>query len=360
MFFYISIFFITMLLSSVELFNIKRKYKKYIIILLSIIYIIISGFRWNGVDWMVYYPFFNENYSLNDFWSSNVDKGFGLINFIIKNFTDNYSILLLILAIVIITIKVNFIIKFSMLPLFSVLYWYGSDLGDIFFIRQTLAVAITLIACRFIIKKRLIFFLLFCFIAMTVQISTISFILAYFIFHKKIKIKFMIIGIVISFIIGKFIDNSLLINLTSLAFIDTDRLFNKAEAYVYIHDYTRENSVMLLGYIRRILFLPLEIWALSKMEKINSNYRGFLNLIIFGYIVYFLFGNMGQVFAARFSSAYTIYEIITIPSIFILIKSWKKRLLLFLVLSGYLLFRYIFFINLNYEDFIPYVNVIFS
>lgn len=361
--FYILLFGLTLIITFLEFFNIKRE--KYIIYLLSIIYILISGLRWNNVDWDIYYIFFMNNYSLDDFWynSMPIDKGFGLINFIVKSFTDNYSVLLFILAVVIITIKVRFILKFSMIPLLSILYWYGVYLGDIFFIRQSLAVAITLLACRFIIKKQLVWFLFFSFIAMTIQISTISFILAYFIFHKKIKMKYWILGLIGAIFIGRFLDNSLLIQINGIVNvipIDSERLANKVYSYMYIHDYSNENANAILGYIRRLVFVPLEMWAVLKMDKINNNYRGFVNLVIFGYILYFIFGNVGQVFAVRLNSAYVIYEIITIPSIFVLIKSLKLKIILFLILAGYLFYRYIYFIDMNSNGYIPYVNILLN
>lgn len=360
--FYLTLFGLTTIVSFIEFFNIKLKIKKYILIGISIIYIFISGLRWNNPDWIVYYPFFIGNNTLDDFWYGNIpiDKGFGLINFIVKSFTDEYTILLFVLALLIVSIKVNFIIKFATFPLLSLLYWFGTYMGDIFFIRQTLAICITLIAFRFILKKNIALFVLFTLLAATIQVSVISFILAYFIFYKKIKIRYLILGLIVSIIIGRMIDIGLLLKLNEFFYVlpDSDRLLEKVDFY-YEAGYRSDGPIVILTYIRRIIFIPIELWALSKIEKVNMYYRGYLNLIIFGYMIYFLFENMSPIIATRISSAYYIYEIITIPMLFMIFKSLKIKISMFLILVLYLLIKYLYAINMYYDVYVPYINILF-
>lgn len=361
--FYLTLFGLTTIISFMEFFNIDLKTKKYILIGVSIIYIFISGLRWNNPDWIVYYPFFMENITLDDFLYGNIpiDKGFGLINFIVKIFTDDYTILLFILAILIISIKVNFIIKFATFPLISLLYWFGTYIGDIFFIRQTLAICITLIAFRFILKKNVILFVVFTILAATIQISVISFLLAYFIFYRKIKVRYLVLGLVFSILIGRMMDTSILLTLNSFFNVlpDSERLLEKIDFYYDVGNVT-DGPIIILTYIRRLIFIPIELWAISRIEKFDKNYRGYLNLIIFGYIIYFLFDNMSPVIATRISSAYYIYEIITVPMIFMVFKSLKVKIGIFCVLSIYLLIKYLYAINVYYDVYVPYVNILFN
>ncbi|WP_444314052.1 EpsG family protein [Megamonas funiformis] len=361
--FYLTLFGLTTIVSFMEFFNIKLKTKKYIFIGISIIYIFISGLRWNNPDWIVYYPFFMENNTLDDFWYGNipVDKGFGLINFVVKSFTDEYTILLFALAILIISIKVNFIIKFATFPLISLLYWFGTYIGDIFFIRQTLAICITLIAFRFILKKNFILFVLFTLLAATIQISAISFLLAYFIFYRKIKVRYLVLGLIFSILIGRMMDISILLTLNNFFNVlpDSERLLEKIDFY-YESGSVSDGPIIILTYIRRIIFIPIELWAISRIEKFDKNYRGYLNLIIFGYILYFLFDNMSPIIATRISSVYYIYEIITIPMIFIVFKSLKIRIGIFCLLLIYLLIKYLYAINMYYDIYVPYINVLFN
>lgn len=361
MLFYLTLFSITSIGSFFELCNVNKNKKMFIAIFLMIIYIIISGLRWNNTDWIVYYPFFMNNYSLDDFWYGNIpiDKGFGLINFIVKFFTDEYSILLFILAIIIIGLKINFILKFSMFPLLSILFWFGTYMGDIFFVRQALAVSITLVAFRYIVKRQFLYFIFWTLIASTIQISVIPFILAYFIFHLKIKIRYLILGIISSIIVGRLLDISFLLNINGILNImpDADRLNEKLDLYMNIG--TDDGGFLLLGYIRRLLFLPIELWAITKLEKIDNKYRGCINLIIVGYMLYFLLGNVSPTIATRISTAFYFYEVITIPAIFLLVKKINIKLVLFFILVIYSLMKYIYAINLYRDIYIPYINILF-
>ena len=334
MLFYLTLFGITGISSFFELCNINYNKKIFIIIFLMIIYIIISGLRWNNPDWIVYYPFFMNNYSLDDFWYGNIpiDKGFGLI---------------------------NFILNFSMFPLLSILFWFGTYMGDIFFVRQALAISITLIAFKYIVKKKFLYFIFWTVIASTIQISVLPFIFAYFIFHLKIKIRYLILGIFMSIIVGRLLDTSFLLNIAGILNImpDADRLNEKLDLYMNIG--TDDGDFLLVGYIRRMLFLPIELWAVTKLEKIDNRYRGCINLIVIGYIIYFLLGNVSPTIASRISTAFYFYEIITIPAIFLLLKNINIKLIFFFILLIYSLIKYIYIINLYPDIYIPYTNILF-
>lgn len=362
--FYIMLFVVTLVIAFFDFINIKRKYKISMLIGIGIIYMFISGFRWNNTDWYIYYPFFAINNSLDDFWYGNIpiDKGFGLINFFIKSITDSYTVLLCFLAIIILGIKINFIATFAVFPLLSLFYWFSTYLSDIYFVRQALAVSITLISFRFIIKKQLIYFLICVFLAATIQVSTIVFILAYYIYHKNIKIKYLILGITLSIIIGRYLDTSLLVYLGQWVDIlpDSDRLANKIALYTEGKAADSETGWLFLGFVRRLFFIPIELFCISKLKKVVPIYQGSLNLIIFGYMLYFLFANVSATVAIRISTAFYIYEIITIPAMFLLVKSMKLKILLFILFIVYCAMKYIYLINNFYDVYIPYTNVLFK
>jgi len=362
--FYIMLFIITLIIAFLDFTNIKRKYKIYMLVGIGIVYIFISGFRWNNTDWNIYYPFFMENNSLDDFWYGYIpiDKGFGLINFVVKSIIDNYTALLCTLAVVILGIKINFIATFATFPLLSLFYWFSTYLSDIYFVRQALAVSITLISFRFIVKKQLMYFLICVFIAATIQVSTIVFVLAYFIYHRNIKIKYLVLGIVLSIMIGRYLDSSLLVYFGQWVDIlpDSDRLANKVVAYTEGTEANSEAGWLFLGFVRRLFFIPIELMCMYKLKNYISTYRGCLNLIIFGYMLYFLFANISATIAIRISTAFYIYEIITIPAMFLLVKSLKIKLILFIIFIGYCGMKYIYLINNFYDVYIPYINVLFN
>lgn len=357
--FYINLFAITAIISFMEFFDINRKIKNILLFFVSIIYVFFGAFRWNGVDWKVYYSFYTTNNTLDDFFNGGIEKGFALINYIVKSFTNEYTALLFILAIFIIYSKVYFIKKYAIFPLISLLYWFGTNMGDIFFIRQTLAIAITIFSLKFIINKEPIKFIILIMIASTIQISSLFFLPAYYVFNKNIKIKYMILGLVFCIILGNFLEPSMLSHLNSLLFFDEQRLSDKIEMYAYNYGmYDIESNTLLLGYIRRLMFLPLELWAIKKISKIDPNYRGYINLIVFGYMLYFLLTNLGLTFAFRANSFYVIYEYLTIPALFFLIKRRELKVVLFFIFAGYLFFKYMYFIEAQSYEYIPYLNVL--
>lgn len=360
--FYINLFAITLIATMLELFKIKKFHKLIIIYLLAMIYIFLSATRWSGLDWQMYYDFFLYNNSYDDFVNNSlgIDFGYGIINYLVKSFTDEYSVLISILAIIIISIKVNFILKFAMFPLLTMFYWFGTYMGDIFFIRQTLAVAITLIAFRFIVKKNFLLFLLFTCLAACIQISTIFFIPAYFLFYKKIKIRYLVLILIITCVIGQILDSSILTAVSGVIniFPDGERLGSKIELYTYFYDNTMDSEKMLYGILRRMIFLPLELYFINKIEKYDANYRGYINLIVFGNVLYFLFGNISPVIAGRINLAYNFYEVLVIPIIFITYKSFKIRILLFICFVIFVFAKYMFNLYDLYEQYVPYINIL--
>ncbi len=361
MYFYIGLFGITTVAAFCELLNIKKAKKLYIFIALLLIYILFSATRWNNPDWDVYYPFFMKNNELDDFLYGTipVDKGFGILNYLVKILFDDFTALLSILAIIIITIKGWFIKKYSSLPLLSVLLWFGTYIGDMFCNRQTLAISITLLAFYFIIKKQIIPFVLVVIIAASIQVSVIAFILAYPIYHSKLSGKCLIAGVFLSVIIGAYLDNSYLIQIASmvnLIDVDTERLLLKIDTYV--QETADPNSIF--SYARRLLFIPLEIYMISKMEVVDKNYRGCVNLIVCGYMMYFLLINVSNTFATRISSSFYIYEILVLPNIIGYYKRLDVRILCFILLGVYACVKYVYAIELYQEAYIPYTNVLFG
>lgn len=359
--FYIVIFALTAIASFFELTSIPTHYKKNIFWGMIIIYIVISSLRWNNPDWNVYYLPFIQNNDLEDFLMQELDPGFMTLYWLIKLFTDEFSVVLTILAIVIIGLSANFIQKFSPYPLFSLLFWYGTYIGQIFFNRQSLAIAITLVAFRFIVKSKPIPFILLTILAASMQVSTIGFLLAYPIYHLRINPIYLLFGLLFAAIGGAFIGTSALLTMGSLiqfVGINQERLMTKVA--LYYSTGASDGDYMIFGYIRRVLFLPIELWALPYFEGKNPIFRGCVNLIFWGYGLYFLLGNMSPTVASRVSSPFYFYEVIVVPMLFMLIKSFYGRLMFFFMLVTYAFIKYIYAINMYKDIYIPYVNILFS
>lgn len=139
---------------------------------------------------------------------------------------------------------------------------------------------------------------------------------------------------------------------------DSDRLANKIIMYTEGMQADSEEGWLFLGFIRRLFFIPIELICIYKLKKIIPIYQGSLNLIIFGYMLYFLLANVSATIAIRVSTAFYIYEIITIPVMFLLVKSLKIKVILFVIFVFYCAMKYIYLINNFYDVYVPYINVL--
>lgn len=358
--FYIFLFIMVSLISFVGLFNVSNQKKKVLFLLVCMLFAFLSGTRWNGPDWQIYYPFWQDNNTYDDFTNSyiSVDYGYAVINFIIKQLSDDYTVLLCILAMVIIGIRAKFILAFSLCPLFSLIYWFGTYIGDIFFIRQTLAVTITLISYYFIIRKQPIPFVACTLVAASIQISVIFYLLAYYLYHKKIPAYVWCIFLVLSLTVSAYMQPSLLASIASsldLIPVDMERVADKALAYS-----NETQDSLLLSYLRRLFFLPFELWAVNKMMKLDERFRGNVNLIAFGTCMFFVFANMSTTVAGRTSTPFHIYEVIVIPEMLLLFNSIYYRIVGWGVLVAFSFWKFINEINNYYIFYVPYINVLFD
>jgi len=360
--FYYTLFTITLSVSFLSLTNLSTDKKKFAFFSLIILYIFLSATRWNNPDWGVYYPFFEDNFTLDQFTSGQVDPGFGVVNWLVKSVVPDFSALLTVLAIVIIGIYAMFMHKYSPYPLISLLYWFGTYNGEIFFNRQALAIAITLLAFPFIVRRKIIPFVLITILAATMQVSVIGFLLAYPIYHLKCKGRYLVLMLVAGIVIGQFLDFKLLLTVASLVQIidiNQERLLDKVDLY-YGGSSAEEEANMLVSSVRRLLIVPIEIFFIEKISKTNPYYRGCVNLTVFGYALFFLLKNVNATVATRVGSPFYMYEILLIPMIFSLARNFWVRILFFLVVAAYSFVKYVYGINMYEESLVPYTNVLFG
>ncbi|WP_286821696.1 EpsG family protein [Mitsuokella sp. UBA4253] len=361
--FYYILFFITVSVSFLSLTNLSHEKKNLAFFSLIILYIFLSATRWNNPDWIVYYPFFEDNFTLDQFTSGQIDPGFGVVNWLVKSVMPDFSALLTVLAIVIIGIFALFMYKFSPYPLISLLYWFGTYTGEIFFNRQSLAIAITLLAFPFIVRRKMIPFVLITILAATIQVSVIGFLLAYPIYHLKFKGRYLILILVAGIVIGQFLDIKLMLTVASLVQIidiNQERLLDKIDLYYMSGASAEEEAGMLISSVRRLIFVPIEIFFIEKISKNNPYYRGCVNLTLFGYSLFFLLKNVSPTVATRVSSPFYMYEIIVIPMIFTLARNFWVKILFFVVIAVYSFAKYIYGINLYEDILVPYTNVLFG
>lgn len=130
----------------------KIKIEKYIFYSFVIMFSILSFLRWEvGTDWDSYYWYFN----LGNLKEMNVigEILFKYLNYYIYIFTHNYTVLLFIMA-SLIFIQYPILYKYSKNKLLTILFLYCIYLGNIFFVRQNIAVALIIVSLKYALEKK--------------------------------------------------------------------------------------------------------------------------------------------------------------------------------------------------------------
>lgn len=363
---YIFLFTIISFFIFLDISNMKENTKMYIAIFLGIFLVLLSSIRWNtGTDWISYYYFFIHNNSLDEFLSGDFEIGYAVLNYSIKNIIAQYNILLGIMALSIICLKYRCIFLYSIFPLMSLALNFANSNGDLFPVRQTIAIAMILYSVHFIIQRKKILFIANIVLASTFHISALVFLPAYFIFYLNIRRRYLVIGAFVSIVIGStsIIENLLEYFVTQFAGNDFYVLFK-------ISDYldaqksgenfgaaVSESTANALGILRRCMFLPILIYFKNKFSNINQNYVGFLNLTCIGIFLFYLLYSVSATVAARLSIYYSLFEIFTIPYLFLLVQNNFSRTILWIICIIYCGLKYYYGLYAYYDEFIPFKSI---
>lgn len=298
-----------------------KRFKKVFLFILSGLFIILGGVRWNtGTDWDAYYYGFQgtETYqgATGEF---SFEWGFSMLNYFVNKIGGDYTIFLLLFTFIKVLLKYKVLINenFIRYSLFSWFLYYCYSFGDIVTTRQALAVSITFYSTLFLIKNEKYIFFIFVICAALIHKSAIIFGLAYFIYNAKLSKKQLLIIFLSSMMIGLamfqfqlssiFQSIPILNKLTSFQ----DKISVYSETGQVTYGGIDSLTTIVLGYIKKV-FVVLPILLNFKVFQNNTKIRGLLNVLVFGCVVYFVLGSISSEFK-RINSYFEIYEIVLIP-----------------------------------------------
>lgn len=314
--------------------------------------VFISGLRWEmGTDWINYYNIFlspDSNYALS------MEPGYWYYVKLIKYFTDNYSIFLLITDGACLGGISYLIFRYSgrsFLSLFystGTLFWYAGSL------RQMLSLLFVTISLRYVFQRKPMQFFICMALGFSFHKSSLFFLINYFIYNSSLTFFLVFLGLLIitieyasiifDYIVGKFY------NAVSIQF----RLYGEGSV----------NSNPWLG-IPRKLFNILSIFYFYKkipVENIAGNsiifkfYFKMAILSIFFYIV-------GAFFIEHVSSRMDIFTgFICIPILIGMIDNLLNNKSTKVYLFGLVVFlNLIFYSRLEFLDlFHPYSSIFYN
>lgn len=351
---YFLILFITGVFSLFEIIGLKSNQRKISYVIFCFILFILSIIRWEtGSDWDNYYEFFVHATDWGDF--REFEPLYATLNTFAYELTESYTFLLLILAIILFSLQSLSISRYSPYPLTSLFCLVGISCGNIFFVRQTVAVAILFYSVKYIQEKKFLPFILFITIATLLHRSSFIFIIAWFVYYRTFSIKFMLLTISASL----FLSTSIAVIMQTLGSTIGGVISSKISQYMSEGDAVSTGQsyfvLVLKGVANKFFIFASIIYLKYKIE--DKDFNGYSNLFYIGTLIYF--ATMGiSIVLVRFSFPYDIFQIIIIPYIFKHIKIFGNRIIIWSILSLYLSARLYMFITAYYDLYVPYKTII--
>jgi hypothetical protein len=357
---YVAVFLILGIFSLMDIIYLERNVRRFFFVVATCILFLLGAFRWEtGTDWIPYLEFFQRNFSFDEFNNGLFEIGYVALNFLVKSFTEKYTVFLVVLACITIGFKSFFFYRYTGFFLTALFTFYAFFLGDIFAVRQSIAISFTLWSTKFIAERKFLLFILMLAMATLFHVTAPVFLIAYFIFKKVYSSKFvywvLFASIIISYtgIVTKALEllgglgGEGLVMLKLLAYLDSPETNNSEIS---------TGLLLLLGYARRIVLIPVLLYYRRQASLSSKYYNGCLNIFIFGNILYFLFSNSIAVFI-RASSYFLIYEVILVSILLQSFQNRVKRYLVFCILFLYAAAKLYFALSTYKDLYIPYYSI---
>ncbi len=204
------IFVFIVLLACTDTLNVKSQQKWFLVFLLGCILALFAGLRYDFPDYGAYTDYFKLLNSKTviaseaDLAIVASDKGYIIINKIIGIFTHNPVFLFLVMAFLSVGINLSCYKKYTPYFFTAVLFYYvHTYIGrEMMQIRAGLACALCLYSIRYIVEKKLGWFLVMVALAATIHLGALPFAISYFLSYCNFKIRTLKILVITSLLIG--------------------------------------------------------------------------------------------------------------------------------------------------------------
>ena len=343
----------------------KRWYK--VLGIIAILWLVVhDGLRWAvGTDWHEYYSYFISCLSLSNL-GEQFEVGYVFLNKAIRLLTNNYTVFLLIHAIIVYLLIRSSVFKFSPLPFVSLCLFYCLMLGYLGMNRQYIAFAIMIFSYQYILDKKLLSFLIAMAVASLFHASVLIFLPAYFL-KNYISSNTVFISIIAAFIVSF----SGIIDSISIVFFD---LFGEQTAAKLHHYYALQSSEhgesinivnTIFALSKRMGLIILTLMLFKPNERNQPYFNFFFNLYFIALLIYIVFnGSFLQVVIGRGLMYYNIAEIFLIPFVILKFKKGFSQIVLLLLFIGYgwiMIQRgFDYYKERGKEAFRPYRSVLFD
>lgn len=336
--------------------------KTHINLICVVAFVLFFGFR--GLifyDWSNYYPEFNSLTNLSTLLNTNILKwqwepGFMLLILACKTLTNSFQFSVFICCLLNTILLVRFLIRYTNnLPLGIMIFLSMNGITiSTDLMRNSIAILIFLNAIPFLENRKLIPYMLLCLLASTFHISALAYIPLYFILHRKINKKVLLILFITANIIYLL---QIPIFRNSIHLI-SGYLMPKTQLWIdtYMAMDSSKGSILSIGYIERLITGILLFCYIDKLRTIRPKNDIFINSLFLFLIIFLSFSEFRTI-SMRSSLIFSYgYWIIWID----LIKCFhyrKNRYLFITFLAVYSIFKTI---GNCHSDIAQYYNVLFE
>ena len=236
--------------------------------------------------------------------------------------------------------------------------------ADIFFVRESIALAICLFSLRYILNRSFMKFVICIIIGMQFHRTTIVFLPAYFIFTAKWNFRKMLFLLGIFSVIVVFLQNTILNSVLQVASSMGEAFFDKAERYTeddadYGGGATVISTALPRALFNRGILLAMMLYANFKFKN-NVLLRGTINIYIASILIYLVTMPISVVLA-RLANSYDIFCIIAL-AFFVESIPRKKRPIVYIAFFIYMAIRFVFgtLLGTYSEELVPYKTILFG
>lgn len=322
---------------------------------ISFILWVFSFIRWDvGTDWTSYLTIY-EDCDYMDWY----EWGFLMLNRLVKHTVDNYSVLLAIFGGILFYFQTKAIKSLSVLPLVTLFILWGTNLGNVFFVRQSVAMAILLYSITKIEQHRLRAYLLLVVAATLIHAASLAFLPAYWIYHRKFTFIQIVLAFCASMALGSIGGTFIWGNLGSLL---GGVYASKIESYMDAGADATFNAGMSAAdlYIRSMggKLLLIGMFYLLIAKRYMEQARGMMNLFLFATVMLPITYSVSPALA-RMWTPYFQLQIFLMAYVLVSMKRVSNKLICFTILLAMTVVRLYLKLYVDYEGeaYLPFQTI---
>jgi transmembrane protein EpsG len=292
--------------------------------------VLISGLRGSSIGDTGAYK---HSYIINNFtWDyvvSQKDIGFGILQMILKHFSNNPQLMLFITALITNMLVMVGLYKYSRMIDLSIFVYITSGffITSMNGIRQSLAAAIVFAATKFLIEGKFFKYSLVVLLASSFHQTALILLPVYFIVRRKAWTKTTLFLILITILIVIGFNQFSTILFSAIQDTQYGGYKDFSEGGANIIRVAVEGAPLILAFLGR-----------EKLRKIMPHSDYIINLALIS-LIFMIISTQNWIFA-RFSLYLSLYQFILIGWVVKLFKDSNQRFIYFLIVVCYLLYHY--------------------